>query len=155
MVRNASKTAATRSDAAVVRLRQPHVVERVRLARLPLAGRLVDLADGAPQGAALADRLAELLRQLAEQVLAGQVAARRRDLVPQDVRQGEVLEQRHDVGERLVEGEHVGVARLDEAAMHAVEQRVRRLVGDDVVRQAGEDRAAAAAPTMLPAAAGK
>ena len=52
----------------------------------------------------------------------------------------EVLEQRDDVGERLVEGEHVGVARLDEAAVHAVEQRVRRLVRDDVVRQAGEDQ---------------
>ena len=50
-----------------------------------------------------------------------------------------MLEQRDDVGEGLVEGEHVGVARLDEAPVHAVEQRVRRLVRDDVVREAGED----------------
>ena len=33
----------------------------------------------------------------------------------------------------------VGVARLDEAAVQAVEEGMRRLVGDDVVRQAGED----------------
>ena len=51
-----------------------------------------------------------------------------------------MLEQRDDVGERLVEGEHVGVARLVEAPVDAVEQRVRHLVGDDVVAQAGEDR---------------
>ena len=53
-----------------------------------------------------------------------------------------MLEQRDDVGERLVEGQHVRVGRLHEVLVQAVEQRVRRLVRDDVVRQAGEDHAA-------------
>ena len=57
-------------------------------------------------------------------------------------RNGEVLEQRHDVGERLVKGQHVGIARLLVSRMQAVEQGVRGLVRDDVVRQAGEDQAA-------------
>ena len=35
-----------------------------------------------------------------------------------------------------------GLRRLVEARVHAVEQRVRRLVRDDVVRQAGEDQRA-------------
>ena len=47
-----------------MRLGEPRVVLGVGLARPPLAGRLVDLADRAAQGAALADRLAELLREL-------------------------------------------------------------------------------------------
>ena len=67
------------------------------------------------------------------QVLAREVAAGRGDLVAQNLGKGEVLEERDEVRERLVEGEHVGVARLVEAAMHAVEQRVRHLVRDDVV----------------------
>ena len=114
---------------------------RVGLARLPVAVR-----SGAPkrvaQRRAPPGRPAELLRELAEQVLAVQIAARARDLVSQHARIGEVLEQRDDVGERLVEGGHVGVARLVEARMHAVEQRVRGFVRDDVVRQAGEDHRA-------------
>ncbi len=66
----------------------------------------------------------------------------RLDLALEHRRVGEVLEERDDVGERLVEGVHVGVGRLVEARMHAVEQRVRGLVRDDVVRQAGEDERA-------------
>ena len=86
---------------------------------------------------------AELAGQLAEQVLlVAQVAARARDLVPQDLREREVLQQRDDVGERLVKGADVGVGRLQEVPVHAVEQRMRGLVRDDVVRQAGEDHAA-------------
>ena len=54
----------------------------------------------------------------------------------------EVLEDGDDVGERLVEGDHVRIARVEHAAMHAVEDRVRHLVRDDVVREAGEDDAA-------------
>ena len=49
------------------------------------------------------------------------------------LRDGEVLHQRDDVGEALVQREHVGVGRLVEAPVHAVEDGVRRLVGDDVV----------------------
>ena len=116
-----------------MRLGQVGVVVRIGLARLPLAGLLVDLADRVAQRAALAGRLAELLRELAQPVLAREVAAGRGDLVAQDLGEREVLEQRDEVGERLVEREHVGIARLVEAAMDAVEQRVRRLVRDDVV----------------------
>ena len=121
-----------------VRLLEPAVGVRVGLGPLPLAGLRVDAAQGAPQRPALAGRLPELLGQFAQPVLAVQVAAGRGHLVPEHLGQGEVLEQGHDVGERLVEGEHVGVARLVEPAVHAVQQGVGRLVGDDVVRQAGE-----------------
>ena len=82
---------------------------------------------------------AELLRELAEAVLAREVAAGRGDLVAQHLGEGEVLEERDEIRERLVEGEHVGVARLVEAAVDAVEQRVCHLVRDDVVAEAGED----------------
>ena len=50
-----------------------------------------------------------------------------------------MLEQRDDVGEALVERQHVDVGRLEEIAAQAVHDGVRHLVGDDVVRQAGED----------------
>ena len=63
----------------------------------------------------------------------------------------EVLEQRHDVGEGLVERQHVGVDRLVEARMHSVEQRMGGLVGDDVVRQAGEDERAGGVVGVLDA----
>ena len=53
-----------------------------------------------------------------------------------------MLEERDDVGEGFVEGENVGVVRLVEARVHTVEQRVRGLVRDDVVRQAGEHEGA-------------
>ena len=49
----------------------------------------------------------------------------------------------------------VGVAGLDEAAVQAVEQRVGRLVRDDVVRQAGEDHAARQVSPASLADAGK
>ncbi len=49
-----------------------------------------------------------------------------------------MLEQRDDVGERLVEGRHVRVRGLLEAAVQAVQQRMRHLVGNDVARQARE-----------------
>ena len=35
--------------------------------------------------------------------------------------------------------ERIPVIRLDEAPMHAIQKRMRGFVGDDVVRQAGED----------------
>ena len=50
--------------------------------------------------------------------------------------------QRDDVGEALVQRQHVRVGRLVEAAVHAVEDGVGGLVGDDVVREAGVDAAA-------------
>ena len=49
------------------------------------------------------------------------------------------LATRSQVGEALVECEHVGIRRLGEVGPYPVYDRVRDLVGDDVVRQAGED----------------
>ena len=50
-----------------------------------------------------------------------------------------MLEQSHDVGERLVEGLDVTVRRLVEARVNAVEKGMRGLVRDDVVRETRED----------------
>jgi imidazolonepropionase-like amidohydrolase len=94
------------------------------------------------QGAAAPARLPELLGQLSQQVLAGQVAAGAGDLVAQHAGIGKVLKERDQVGERLVKRQHVGVHGLVEAGVHAVQQRVRDLVGDDVMRKAGEHQGA-------------
>src|SRR6478735_660062 len=69
IVRKASKTAATRIA--------PRSCGSVRfgLARLPLARLLVDLADRVAERSALAGRLAELLGELTQPVLACEVAA--------------------------------------------------------------------------------
>jgi hypothetical protein len=122
-----------------VRLRQPAERVGIGLARSPLAV-LVHLSDGTAQRATLPDRLPELLRQLAQPVLARQIPARRRDLMPQHLGNREMLEKRHDIGEGLVKRQHVGIAGLIEAAVHAVEQRMRDLVRDDVVRETREHR---------------
>ena len=71
--------------ASFVRLGEVGIVVRIGLARLPLAGLLVDLADRVAERSALAGRLAELLRELAQAVLAREVAAGRGDLVAQDL----------------------------------------------------------------------
>ena len=49
-------------------------------------------------------------------------------------------QQRDDIGEALVEGGLIRVGRIHVALAQRVEQRVRRLVHDDVVRQARVDR---------------
>src|SRR4029079_18132201 len=100
--------------ASFVRFGQVGVVVRVGLARLPLTGLLVDLADRVAERSALAGRLAELLRELTKAVLACEVAAGRGDLVAQNLGKGEVLEERDEIRERLVEGEHVRITRLVE-----------------------------------------
>ena len=51
-----------------------------------------------------------------------------------------MLQQRDDVGKALVEGQHIGVGRLQEHRPQPVDDGVRHLVGDNVVRQAGEHR---------------
>ena len=61
------------------------------------------------------------------------------DRVEQRVGVAEVPEQRDDVGDRLVEGGRVEARPLEEVRLDAVEQGMRRLVGDDVCRQAGVD----------------
>ena len=61
-----------------------------------------------------------------------------------------MLEQRDDVGERLVEGEHVGIGPLLKAGMQPVEQRMRGLVRDDVVRRPRRTLAIPAASAPYP-----
>ena len=65
-----------------------------------------------------------------------EIAAGLGDLVLKRFRQREVLEQRDDVGKGLVKREDVRIGRLAEPAVQAIEQRMRRLVRDDVVRDA-------------------
>ena len=108
----------------------------------PLLLRGIVLADRVAQRAVRAAGVAELRGELREQVLAAQVAARPGDLVRQHFRKREVLKERDDVGEGFVERQDVRVGRLHEVLVEAVEQRMRRLVRDDVVRQAREDHAA-------------
>ena len=61
------------------------------------------------------------------------------DRVDQGVLLGEMREQRAQVREALVEGQHVGIGGLREVGADAVDDRVGHLVRDDVLRQAGED----------------
>ena len=70
-------------------------------------------------------------------------AARFPDAALDDVGVGEVEEQRDEIGERLVERRHVHVGRIHERRAQPVEQRVRRLVRDDVVAERGADQAVA------------
>ncbi len=101
----------------------------------------VEGADRLAQGAAPSGGAPELQREIPEGGLGLEISPGARDLVLEHRGHGEVLHEGHDVGEGLVEGEHVAVGRDPEAAVHPVEDGVRRLVGDDVVRQAGEHRA--------------
>ena len=118
----------------------------VRLVLDPLLLLLVVPADRVAQRAVRAAGVAELRRQLRQQVLGAQVPARVGDLVCQHLGKRKVLEQRHDVRERLVEREHVGVRRLHEILVEPVQQRVRRLVRDHVVGQAREHHPARKLP---------
>ena len=111
----------------------------VRLEGAPQPGRIrVLLAQRVPQRAAPPGALAELLGQLDQRRAGGQVGPVGLDVAGQQLRQREVLEQRHHVGEALVEGVHVDVGRLLVQGAEPIDQRVRRLVHDDVVGQAAE-----------------
>ena len=57
-------------------------------------------------------------------------------------RVGEVEKERDQIGEALVERGHVDVGRIEKRRPQSVEQRVRRLVRDDVVAERGADQAA-------------
>src|SRR5688572_18158921 len=96
----------------------------IRLAGLPDLGQLVLLAQRIPERGTPPGGLAELLGQLAQEALGVEVAPGAPDLALQYGWIGEVLEQRHDVGEGLVEGVHVGVDRLVEPRMHPVQEGV-------------------------------
>ncbi len=49
-----------------------------------------------------------------------------------------MLEEGDDVGESFVEGEDVRIGRLAETAVQAVKQSMRRLMGDDIVRESAK-----------------
>src|SRR5215471_10137188 len=72
---------------------------------------LYDLADVVAERAIPAGRLAELDRELPQQVLFLEVAAGFGDLVAQCFRQREMLKERDDVGESFMEGEYVRIGR--------------------------------------------
>ena len=117
--------------AAIVRFGQSLELVRVGLA--------VDLeVDGLAQRAAAPGGMAELLGQPGHQLARAELPAVGCDLGLDRLAQGEVREQRDDVGERLVEGETVDAGRLGVAAVKTVENGVRGLVHHHVVRQRGE-----------------
>ena len=53
-----------------------------------------------------------------------------------------MLHQRHDVGKAFMKREYVGIGRLVETPVNAIEDRMRGFVRDDVVRQTRVDHAA-------------
>jgi hypothetical protein len=107
-----------------------------------LAGRVVRVGLVVDRGAERLPRpgrVAELLGQLHERVGRLKAGVRLLDRPGQDLGEGEVLEDGDDVGESLVKAEDVAVRGLEVARPQAVDERVRHLVGDDVVREAAED----------------
>ena len=101
-----------------------------------------DRAERIAQSRAPSGGPAELDGELSQHVFGAEIAARSRDLMPQDLGVGEVLKEGDEIGERLVKGQDVAISRLEKVALHTVEDCVRGLVGDDVVRQARERHAA-------------
>ena len=93
-------------------------------------------------GVLVASRIAELAGQAEHRAVGdrrvGQVGATLGDVLGHDLGVREVLEDGDDVGEPLVEREHVGVGRIRVMRAEPLEHSVCRLVGDDVVRQCGE-----------------
>jgi len=84
----------------------------------------------------------ELGRQLAQQVLAAQFAPGLSDLMGQNFRKTEVLEQSDYVREGLVKRQHVVVRGFHEILVESIEQRMGRLVSDDIMGQTSKDHAA-------------
>jgi hypothetical protein len=128
--------------AAVVRLELCRVPLRIRAAGLP-ASFIIREPQRIAQAVVLfplaAERLAELERDGAKRASLLQIAADGRDLRAQHIALPEVLQERDQVGERFVQGRHIRM-RAVELHSHAGQHRVRQLVRDDVLREAGEDR---------------
>ena len=82
---------------------------------------LYDLADVIAQSPIPAGRLAELNRELSQQVLPLEITASLRDLVLQCFRKRKVLKKCDDVCERFVECEYVGVGRFAKASVQAIQ----------------------------------
>src|ERR1035437_88408 len=54
------------------------------------------------------------------------------------LRKREVLEQRNQVAEAFLKRVNVGIGVIEQSRMHAKQQRMRQLVRDNVLREAGE-----------------
>src|SRR5215203_7165973 len=99
--------------APFVRFLESFELKWIRLGAYPLAF-VIRLAQVVTQRPARARGPAELLGQLAQQVIRLQTATAVGDLMAQDIGIREMLEQRHDVRERLVERQDVRVAPFTE-----------------------------------------
>ena len=91
----------------------------------------------------LAACVAELPCHIAEQRSARDRTSRIADCLLDHLGVGEVQEQRHQIGQRFVKRRHVHVRGVQERRSQPVEERVRDLVGDDVVAERGADQAVA------------
>ncbi|OPZ88025.1 MAG: hypothetical protein BWY76_00161 [bacterium ADurb.Bin429] len=100
------------------------------------------MPDGTAQCAVLPHRLAKFEGHLRQQALLRQVAACFGDLLAQHRRVGEMLEEGHQVGNGFVQRQHVDIRWLHKARVQAIHQRMGGLVSDNIVREAGERRAA-------------
>ena len=113
----------------------------VRNCRAPFVCLRVDVPDCVSERAIASDGPSELLGQLGEQAASCEFAAGSCNLLLDDLRMREVLEQCHDVGERLVKREDVGIGGFHEMRMHAVEESMGHFMGDHVVGKTREHHA--------------
>src|SRR5258707_9009020 len=86
-----------------------------------------------------AGRLPELHRELAKKTLLTHIAAGALDLLKQGFGYREVLEESDNICKPLVKCQNIGICRFLIARVKSVEQRVRGLVRDDVVRDGAEN----------------
>ena len=117
------------------------VAPSAQFGRDPLVHRLI-AADRRSQGVEPAiRRLAELYGKLPEQVLCEKIATGLANLVLEGLRESEVLKQRDNIGEGLMERRHVGIAPEMIAAMQAVQEGMGGFVRNNVVRDGAVDLA--------------
>lgn len=53
--------------------------------------------------------------------------------IEQDLLMGKMLEQRGEIGERLVKRRHIDIGRLHEMGTNAIDDRMRGFMSDDIV----------------------
>ena len=149
-VANASKIADTEHGAHLMRLHVGRIRERT--IGCPRGGERVGVervdvldVDGRTErknAATMRRRVAEFAREARQQRRLTHRTARVTQPLLDDVGKAEMLQQRDDVRESLVESEDVRIHRRRKLGSQRVEQRVRRLVRDDVVRQRREHQPA-------------
>lgn len=61
------------------------------------------------------------------------------DVLAQNRRKREMLEDRHDIGKSLVKSGDIAIRWFSEIAAETIDDGVRNLVRDDVLRQAGKN----------------